>query len=140
MTDILSPLDADLRAFDRRGGKLLIYHGWSDPGITALGTLDYYDRVVQASGDRQAADRFLRAYFVPGMHHCGGGPGPNQFDFLTVLEGWVEERRAPGSVLASRIVDGKPVRTRPLCPHPQSARYRGAGSVDDAANFVCLAP
>jgi feruloyl esterase len=140
MTEILSPLDADLRPFATSGGKLLIYHGWSDPGISALGTLDYHERVVGAVGGQAAADRFLRTYFVPGMHHCGGGPGPSVFELLPVLESWVEKDVPPGSVLASRVVDGKTVRTRPLCPHPQAARYRGTGSIDEASNFVCAAP
>jgi feruloyl esterase len=137
MTEILSPTDPDLRPFMTRGGKLLLYHGWSDPGISALGTLAYHEAVVKAVGGQAAADRFLRTYFVPGMHHCGGGPGPNQFDMLTILEGWVERGAAPAAVVASRVVDGKTVRTRPLCPHPQVARYRGTGSIDEAANFAC---
>ncbi len=140
MTEILSPLDADLRPFAKSGGKLLMYHGWSDPGISALGTLDYYERVVRTVGGQSTADAFVRTYFVPGMHHCGGGPGPNTFAMLPVLESWVEKGVAPGSVQASRVVEGKTVRTRPLCPHPQVARYRGTGSIDEAASFVCAAP
>jgi feruloyl esterase len=76
---------------------------------------------------------------VPGMHHCGGGPGPNSFDMLPALEAWVEKGIAPASVIASRVVDGQTARTRPLCPHPQVARYSGQGSVDEAANFKCVA-
>jgi feruloyl esterase len=139
MTEILSPLDADLRPFRKRGGKLLLYHGWADPGISALGTLDYYEQVVRAVGGQGEADAFVRLYLVPGMHHCSGGPGPNRFDMLPVLEQWVEKGVAPGPVVASRIEDGKTVRTRPLCPHPQVARYTGQGSVDEASSFVCAA-
>ncbi|MDH4063921.1 MAG: tannase/feruloyl esterase family alpha/beta hydrolase [Acidobacteriota bacterium] len=137
MTRMLTPDNADLRPFKRRGGKLLMYHGWSDPGISALGTLDYHNRVVRAVGGQRQADMFLRTYFVPGMHHCGGGPGPNSFDMLAELERWVEQKSPPADVVATRFVDGKAVRTRPLCPHPQVARYRGTGSVDDAASFSC---
>jgi feruloyl esterase len=140
MTEILSPLDADLRPFAKSGGKLLMYHGWSDPGISALGTLDYYERVVRSVGGQSTADAFVRTYFVPGMHHCGGGPGPNAFAMLPALESWVEQDVAPGAVLASGAVGGKTVRTRPLCPHPQVARYRGTGSIDEAASFACAAP
>jgi len=93
--------------------------------------------VVKAVGGEVIADRFLRTYFVPGMHHCSGGPGPNQFDMLAALEQWVEAGMTPERLVASRVVDGKTVRTRPLCPHPQVARYRGTGSIDDAASFVC---
>jgi feruloyl esterase len=137
MTEMLSPGDPDLRPFMKKGGKLLLYHGWSDPGISALGTLAYHEAVVKAVGGPVLADRFLRTYFVPGMHHCGGGPGPNQFDMLTALEQWVEKGLTPERIVASRVVDGKTVRTRPLCAHPQVARYRGTGSIDDAASFVC---
>lgn len=137
MMDILSPLDANLAPFRASGGKLLLYHGWSDPGISALGTLDYYEQVVKAAGGQREADAFVRAYFIPGMHHCGGGPGPNQFDMLPVLEDWVERGVAPGPVVASRVVDGTVTRTRPICPHPQVARYNGKGSLDEAASFSC---
>ena len=137
MTEILSPTDPDLGPFRRSGGKLLLYHGWADPGISALGTLDYYEQVVRTAGGQRDADAFVRAYFIPGMHHCSGGPGPNQFDMLPVLEDWVERGVPPGAVVASRVVDGQVVRTRPLCPHPQVARYNGQGSIDEAASFTC---
>jgi feruloyl esterase len=137
MTEILTPANPDLRPFMKEGGKLILYHGWSDPGISAYGTLAYHNAVVKAVGGEVIADRFLRTYFVPGMHHCSGGPGPNQFDMLTALEQWVEAGLTPERLVASRVVDGKTVRTRPLCPHPQVARYRGTGSIDDAASFVC---
>lgn len=137
MTDILSPLDPDLRPFKARGGKLLLYHGWADPAISALGTIDYWDKVGVAVGS--AADRasFVALYLAPGMHHCAGGPGPNEFDMLTVLEKWSEQGVAPGPVIATHRTAGTVDRTRPLCPHPQRAQYTGRGSIDDAGNFVC---
>ena len=137
MTEILTPADADLRPFKKHGGKLIVYHGWADPGISALGTVDYYEQMVTKVGGQQQADTFARLYMIPGMHHCGGGVGTGSFDMLSVLERWVETGAAPASVPAARIVDDKVVRTRPLCPHPSVARYRGTGSVDDAANFTC---
>jgi feruloyl esterase len=137
MTEILSPTDPDLRPFMTRGGKLILYHGWSDPGISAYGTLAYHEAVVKAVGGQTAADRFMRTFFVPGMHHCGGGPGANQFDMLQRLDDWVEDGVAPLTVVASRVVDGKTVRTRPLCAHPRVARYLGTGSIDDATSFRC---
>ncbi|MGE0360990.1 MAG: tannase/feruloyl esterase family alpha/beta hydrolase [Vicinamibacterales bacterium] len=140
MTGILSPLDADLRPFAKAGGKLLVYHGWADPGISALGTLHYVEAVTRIAGGQAAADAFLRTYFVPGMHHCSGGPGVDRFDMLSALEGWVERGVAPARIVASRIDEGEVVRSRPLCPHPQVAAYSGRGSVDDAASFVCRAP
>jgi feruloyl esterase len=137
MTEILSPADSDLRPFKDRGGKLLMYHGWSDPAISAYGTLDYYEEVVKKVGGQREADTFARLYLVPGMHHCAGGPGPSAFDMIPVLENWVERGVTPGRVVASHSTDGRVDRTRPLCPHPQVARYGGSGSADDAANFTC---
>lgn len=140
MTEILSPLDPDLRPFKKSGGKLIMYHGWSDPGISAAGTVAYYEQMVQKVGGQASADDFARLFMVPGMHHCGGGPGPNNFDMLPALEAWVEKGIAPAQVIASRVTDGKTGRTRPLCPHPQVARYSGQGNVDEAASFRCSAP
>lgn len=140
MSDILSPLDPDLRPFKARGGKLLLYHGWADPAISALGTIDYWTRVGKVVGSEQDLSSFVNLYLVPGMHHCSGGPGPNEFDMLTVLENWVETGAAPGPVVATHRTDGTVDRTRPLCPHPQVATYTGSGSIDDAANFTCRVP
>ena len=137
MTEILTPADTDLRPFKKHGGKLIMYHGWADPGISATGTVDYYEQMVKKAGGQKEADAFARLYMIPGMHHCSGGAGTSSFDMLDVLEQWVEKGVAPASVPASRIVDDKVVRTRPLCPHPTVARYKGAGSVDDAASFEC---
>jgi feruloyl esterase len=137
MTDILSPLDPDLRPFKKSGGKLIAYHGWSDPGISAAGTVAYFDHMTKVVGGQQNADEFARLFMVPGMHHCGGGPGPNSFDMLPALEAWVEKGVAPQQVIASRITDGEVERTRPLCPHPLVARYKGQGSIDEASNFTC---
>jgi feruloyl esterase len=139
MSEILSPLDADLRPFKGRGGKLIMYHGLSDPAISSYGTVDYYNKVVKAVGGQKEADAFARLYLVPGMHHCSGGPGPNEFDMLSQLENWAEKGAAPAAVPATHRTDGKVDRTRPLCPYPQMARYTGTGSIDEAANFRCEA-
>ena len=140
MTEILSPLDTDLRPFKQTGGKLIVYHGWSDPGISAYGTLRYVDEMTRVVGGQAAADAFARAYFVPGMHHCSGGPGVDTFDMLPVLEQWVEHGVPPSHVVARHVVNGATARSRPLCPHPQVATYGGTGSIDDAASFVCRVP
>jgi feruloyl esterase len=139
MTEILSPLDPDLRPYKKHGGKLIAYHGWSDPGISAAGTVAYFDQMTKIVGGQRAADDFARLFMVPGMHHCGGGFGPNTFDMLPALEAWVEKGIAPKEIIASRITDGKIERTRPLCPHPLVARYRGQGSIDEASSFTCSA-
>lgn len=135
--------DPDLTRFKARGGKLLIYHGWSDGGsggaISALNTISYYESVLREMGPAQG--EWLRLFLVPGMAHCGGGTGPNQFHALAALERWREENIPPISIPAARVnAQGAIDMTRPLCPYPQRAVYRGKGSVNDAANFACGVP
>ena len=137
IAEIISPTNADLSAFNKSGGKLLLYHGWADPAISAYGTLDYYNQVVAKAGGKAKADEFARLFLVPGMHHCRGGPGPDSFDSLAALEEWVEKGNAPTRLIASKVTNGKVERTRPLCPEPEVAVYAGQGSIDDAANFKC---
>ena len=132
----LSPSSPDLKAFVSRGGKLLIYQGWADQNVAPQSTVDYYNNVVKTIGQKQADDS-VRLFFAPGMAHCGGGEGPNVFDALTSLEQWREQGKAPTSILATHSTNGRVDRSRPLCPFPQVAKYKGTGSIDDAANFVC---
>jgi feruloyl esterase len=133
----LNATDPDLSKFERRGGKLLLFHGWSDELISPLNTVEYYESVVKTMGAGRA-DGFLRLFMIPGMGHgLGAGPGPNNFDMVEALEQWVEKGLAPARVLASHRTSGKVDRTRPLCPYPQVAVYTGTGDSDDAANFVC---
>jgi feruloyl esterase len=132
----LSPTSPDLKAFVTRGGKLLIYQGWADQNVAPQSTVDYYNNVVKTIGQKQV-DESVRLFFAPGMAHCGGGDGPNVFDALTSLEQWREQGKTPASILATHSTNGKIDRSRPLCPFPQVALYKGSGSIDDAANFVC---
>ena len=148
----LDAIDPNLRPLKRRGGKLIVYHGWSDPDISPLNAIDYYESVVSLFGgekDRGKALRetqeFFRLFMVPGMQHCGAGAGPNNFgqggapkgdpasNIAAALEQWVEKGTAPESIVAA-----KPGRARPLCAYPKTAKYKGAGSTDDAANFECV--
>jgi feruloyl esterase len=134
---ILDATDTDLSGFQKRGGKLLMYFGWADPALNPMMGVEYYEAVVEQMG--AGTKDFFRLFMAPGMYHCGGGPGPNAFDTLSALSGWVEQGKAPDSLLATRADAGKVVRTRPLCPYPQVAKYKGTGSIDDAANFTCVA-
>jgi feruloyl esterase len=130
----LSATNPDLRPFFSHGGKLIQYHGWTDQQVMPRNSIDYYNSVVREMGGAAKLAESYRLFMAPGMGHCGGGEGPNQFDVLGVLAKWVEEGKAPDSMVASNAA-----RTRPLCPYPQVAVYKGVGSTDDAANFVCKA-
>jgi feruloyl esterase len=130
----IDSVDPDMSKFKARGGKLLLYHGWSDPAIPAEHTVVYFDSVLAKMGRNQ--NDWMRLFMVPGMGHCGGGAGPNQIDWLTALENWREKGQAPDAIVGRGTNAGTPM-TRPLCPHPQVATYKGSGDVNDAANFVC---
>jgi feruloyl esterase len=133
-------INPDLKPFFSHGGKLLMYHGWADQLIPPENSVNYYLSVVKAAGGAaKTADR-VRLFMVPGMNHCRGGDGPNEFDAVGAMEQWVEQKKAPDEMIASHKTKGEVDRTRPLCPYPQVAKYKGAGSIDEAANFVCAAP
>jgi Tannase and feruloyl esterase len=135
---ILNADDPDLSAFRRHGGKLVMYYGWADPQLNARQGVEYYENVTEKMG--ASTSEFFRLFMVPGMFHCGGGVGTSQFDAATPMVKWAEAGAAPDRISASRVVAGKTVRTRPLCPYPQVARYSGSGSIDEAANFTCVKP
>lgn len=151
----LNATDPDLKNFKDRGSKLIMYHGWSDAAISPLNTIDYFNRVEKAMGGRNV-NAFLRLYMAPGMQHCGGGPGADGFgvyesstepagpqhSMFSALEQWVEKGVAPERIIARKLNDPldptKGIKmTRPLCPFPQVAKYKGSGDTNDEANFVC---
>ncbi|MGZ5271009.1 MAG: tannase/feruloyl esterase family alpha/beta hydrolase [Ramlibacter sp.] len=151
MSFMTPPNPSDLGALKRRGAKVMVYHGTSDPIFSSDDTSAWYDSVAGANAG--SAANFVRLFRVPGMNHCSGGPATDQFDMLTPLVNWVEGGQAPDRVIASARGAGNaggvnadvPAswaanRTRPLCPYPQVARYTGAGNVEDAASFTCVAP
>jgi feruloyl esterase len=133
----INALDPNLQAFIDRGGKLIQYHGWSDPQISPGNSVQYYQRALETLGGAGKVQGSYRLFMAPGMAHCGGGDGPNTFDMVSALEQWVERNKAPDRVIASHSTNGVVDRTRPLCPYPQVGTYKGAGSTDEAANFAC---
>ncbi|HTU43758.1 MAG TPA: tannase/feruloyl esterase family alpha/beta hydrolase [Bryobacteraceae bacterium] len=152
----LNATNPDLRRFQARGGKLIMYHGWNDPAISPLYAVSYYKQVGAGMG-AQNRESFLRLYMIPGMQHCIGGPGPSYFGQLgtttakgekhgiyAALEEWVEKGTAPGEIVATKYVDNDPSKaaamTRPLCAYPQIAKYKGAGDTNDYRNFTCEVP
>jgi feruloyl esterase len=153
---VLNATETNLKPFASHGGKLVIYHGWNDAAISALNSINYYEGVTNRMG-KQDTESFLRLFMVPGMQHCGGGPGPDVFgqfglspqndaqhNIYLALEQWVEKGTAPSTVIASKQAGEGPAaavkETRPLCAYPQVATYKGSGDTNDAANFVCGAP
>ena len=130
----LDNYDPNLKGLKAAGGKLISYHGWADGQPAPMTTVDYFNAVQTTVGDSSS---FYRLFMVPGMGHCSGGPGTDHFDKMVAITDWVEHGKAPDSIIASHLTDGQVTRTRPLCPYPQVAKYKGTGSTDDAANFVC---
>jgi len=156
MAKTLNATEANLGAFKTRGGKLILYHGWDDPAIAPVNSINYYHSVISAMG-RDNADSFVRLYMAPGVQHCGGGPGPDSFgedgpspmakdvhhSAQLAIEQWVEGGAAPSEIIATKYAERGPSAdvqmTRPLCPYPQIAKYQGTGDSNDAANFACVA-
>lgn len=135
----MAATDPNLKPLFAHNGKLLMYHGFSDQLIMPENSINYYKSVVETVGGIDKSKESIRLFMVPGMGHCSGGEGPNNFDMVTALDEWVERGKAPERIIASRITDGKVARTRPLCPYPQQAEYKGTGNTDEEANFVCSA-
>jgi feruloyl esterase len=134
---VLDATDPDLTAFRDNGGKIVMYFGWADPALNPRMGVEYFESVQRKMG---STEDFFKLYMMPGVFHCGGGVGPASFDPLNPLIQWVEDGRAPAGLRASHVVGEKVVRTRPLCPYPQVAKYKGAGSMEDADSFACAAP
>ena len=156
LATVLNANSADLSEFRKRGGKLIMYHGWADPLIPSQSSINYFNALVAndsqgfqqvglMTGGNPALQRtqnYSRLFMVPGMFHCSGGPGPNAFDALTPLVTWTETGVAPETIVAAKFVNDTPPAvqmTRPLCVYPKVAKYNGGGSTSAAANFTCVA-
>jgi feruloyl esterase len=134
---MMNSVDPNLRPLFAHGGKLIQYHGWADPGIPPGSSVNYYNRMLEALGGESKVSGGYRLFMVPGTGHCGGGDGTSTFDMVSALDNWMVTKKAPDQIPASRVVNGSVVRTRPLCPYPQVATYKGSGSTDEASNFTC---
>jgi len=131
----LNAINPDLTAFQKHGGKLLMYHGWSDQLITAENSINYYQSVQQKMVGNQSD--WYRLFMMPGMMHCRGGAGPDQFSMMGIIERWRETNTPPDQITAWHVTQNRVDMTRPLCPYPQVAVYKGSGNPNDAGNFVC---
>jgi len=145
LASTMNAFDPDLAALRKRGGKVLLYHGWNDPSISPQNTVNYYESAAarwrqEEKAGSQATPDFMRLFTVPGMLHCSGGPGTDKFDALAALERWVERGEAPDMMVAAHVTNGTVTRTRPLCAYPKVAAYNGQGSTDRAENFTCRLP
>jgi feruloyl esterase len=143
----------DLTAFKAHGGKIIQYHGWADQQISPYASVDYYNKTV-AKMSQADRDSFYRLYMLPGIYHCSGGPGVGnigdsspavvhdpEHDLVEAIDTWVTKNQAPTVLIGSHLDDSKKVdRTRPLCPYPAEAKYKGTGDINDAKNFVCRDP
>jgi feruloyl esterase len=169
LAETANATSTDLGEFRQHGGKLIMYHGWADPLVTPHASINYFnalvahddhrsehthhdrhdDRIVEhvrfdERGGQTALEMtqsYARLFMIPGMYHCGGGPGPNSFGALAALVTWVENGTAPETILATKYVNDTPPAvqmTRPLCVFPKVSKYNGSGSTDDAANFTCI--
>jgi feruloyl esterase len=134
---LLASNNFDLKPFFDRGGKLLMYHGWADPQVTPQNSIIFYINVLKIVG--KSAENSIALFMLPGVSHCGGGPGPDTFDKMAAISQWVEQGQKPARIVASHLTGGKVDRTRPLCPFGQVAKYKGTGDTNEAANFLCAA-
>jgi tannase/feruloyl esterase len=133
---MIDAINSDLNKLKQRGGKIIHYHGWADALVNPQMSVDYYESVMKKMGARHTSE-FYRLYMVPGMFHCAGGVGCDRADWFAPLVEWVEKGVAPEAIAGARVQQGATVMTRPHCPYPQVAHYKGGGDINKAENFSC---
>lgn len=136
LAGFMDATSTDLSGLKESGGKLLLWHGWSDAALTAYASIDYFE---EAEGRDPSVRDYLRFYLMPGVFHCAGGPGPDRVDWLAALERWVEDGHPPDELPAVKVEDGKVTKARPLCVYPERAEYVG-DEPDEASSYVCEVP
>ena len=128
----LDATSTDYSQFKQRGGKMIIYHGWNDPALSAFATIDHYN---EAKKEDASIENYIRLFLLPGVLHCGGGPGPSQTDWIELVREWVENDHAPERVILSKAEDDKVKITRPIFPYPKKAIYDGSGDPTKESSF-----
>jgi feruloyl esterase len=129
----LDAVSTDYSGFKKNKGKIIFWHGWNDPAISAYATIGHYNAVKANDPD---IGNYMRLFLLPGVLHCGGGDGPSQIDWIALIRDWVEKNIAPERVIASNTIDGKTVMTRPVYPYPAVAAYDGKGNPDKESSFA----
>ncbi|MBK9252493.1 MAG: tannase/feruloyl esterase family alpha/beta hydrolase [Proteobacteria bacterium] len=138
LASVYNATNPDIDAFQKAGGKLIMWHGWGDPGVPPMSSVTYYESLLKRYGPATAS--FARLFMLPGVGHCGGGDGPDRMNLTDAIFAWVEDGTAPASVIALRKSYGRTVQTRPVFPYPSNSRYRGAGDPALASSFAEATP
>jgi feruloyl esterase len=128
----LDATSTDYSEFKNRGGKMVIYHGWNDPALSAFATIEHFEAAKTEDSD---LEEYIRLFLLPGVLHCGGGPGPSQTDWIKLVRNWVENGIAPDRVVLSKVQDEKVTMTRPVFPYPEKAIYDGKGDPNKESSF-----
>jgi feruloyl esterase len=128
----LDATQTDYNEFKKNKGKMILYHGWNDPSISAYATIEHYEAAMQQDKDLPS---YVRLYLLPGVLHCAGGTGCDIADWIGVIRAWVEDNKAPERLITSKHSHGKVVATRPLYPYPKVTVYNGSGDANQEKNY-----
>jgi feruloyl esterase len=128
----LDATQTDYSGLKRVKGKMIMYHGWNDPALSAFATIQHYEEAMQKDSDLQS---FIRLFMLPGVLHCGGGTGPDNIDWVKLIREWVENEKVPERIVLSKLEQGKTIMTRPVFPFPKVTIYNGKGDTNLDQNF-----